>query len=87
MSDYYQRETVEFIPVTVTVDGVPVTSGVEFAVTSGGARPTSWAAPVTIDGQIGVMTSQQPLGRYTVWARISSAPETPVICCGYYTVV
>lgn len=82
----YPRETVEFIPVTVTVDGVQVTQGVEFAVVLGQARPTTWAAPTTLDGQIGVLISGLTPGSWVIYARVSASPETPVIKCGLIVV-
>ncbi len=82
----YPRESVEFVAVDVNVDGVAVTTGVEFALTTGQDRPTTWAAPTTLDGKIGVMTGGLATGYWHVWARISSAPETPVIDCGTFQV-
>lgn len=82
----YERETVEFIPVTVTINGDTVTEAVEFAVTVAVDRPTDWAAPVELDGRIGVMTDHQDPGSYTVWARVTDSPEVPVIRCGSYRV-
>lgn len=82
----YPRETIEFIGVTVTVDGVSVTTGVGLSVTKFGIRPTIWIAPVTIDGRIGVMTETQDPGTYQVWARVTDSPETPVILCGQYVI-
>lgn len=86
MSNTYPRETVEFIPVTVTLDGVAVTDGVEFCVTESNARPVTWVAPVELDDLIGVMTDQQEPDTYTVWARVTDNPEIPVILCGRYRV-
>ena len=82
----YPRETIEFQPVTVTVDGVAVTTGVEFCVVSAGARPGTWAAPTTIGGKIGVMITGLAPGMYEVWAQITSNPEIPVIDCGTFSV-
>lgn len=80
------RESVEFVPVTVTVDGATVTTGVELAVVQDGERPTVWAAPVTLSGQIGVMTGTYAVGTWRVWARVTSNPEVPVVDCGYFRV-
>lgn len=82
----YPRETVEFQPVAVAVNGVPVTSGVEFTTAAAGTRPTGWAAPVTLDAQIGVMVEGLAPGTWHVWARITSDPEVPVIDCGAFDV-
>lgn len=83
---FYPRETVEFIPVTVTVDGVEVTTGVTFSVVIDGTRPTVWTAPTTLNGKIGVLVSGLAVGAYHVFAKITSSPETPVVECGRFTV-
>lgn len=82
----YPRETVEFQSVTVTVDGVIVTSGVQFAVAPAGTRPVNWANPATLNNEIGVMVENLTPGRWHVWAQISSTPETPVVDCGEFDV-
>lgn len=89
MSSVFQRETIEFLPVEVTLDGVAVTAGVELAITAGVARPTTWAAPTSLGGRIGVLIGNgQAVGVYTVWARITDAgsPEVPVIVLGTYRI-
>ncbi len=80
----YQRETDEFQPVTVEVDGQPVTTGITFAVVPSGQRPVTFTAPMTLDGKIGVNVVGLTRGTYQVFARIVSAPETPVILCGSF---
>ena len=87
MNTDYARETTEFQPVTVTVDGVSVTTGVTFAVVPSSVRPTVWVAPTTLAGKIGVMVTGMAIGIYDVWAKIASAPETPVIYCGMFRVL
>jgi hypothetical protein len=82
----YPRETVEFQPVAVTVNGTPVTTGVQFAIAAAGARPITWAAPVTLNAQIGVMVENLQPGVWHVWAQITSTPEIPVIDCGAFEV-
>ena len=82
----YPRETVEFQPVTVLVDDVAVTTGVEFCVAASGSRPVTWIAPVTLSSRIGVMVEDLTPGDWTVWARVTSSPELPVIDCGFFTV-
>lgn len=82
----YPRETVEFQPVVVTVDGAAVTTGVQFAVVTAGARPTVWVAPATLGDAIGVMVEGFTPGTWHVWAQVSSAPEMPVIDCGAFDV-
>ncbi len=83
MSSSYPRETVEFQPVTVTVDSVAVTTGVQFALVTDGARPSAWVDPTPLSGKIGVMLTGLTPGNYRIWAKVTSAPETPVIDCGY----
>lgn len=82
----YPRETVEFIPVTVTVDGVSVTNGVDFAVVKDGERPTTWSTPTTLSGKIGVLISGLTTGQWDIYARVAASPETPVIKCGFIVV-
>ncbi len=82
----YPRETVELIPVTVTVNGAPVTTGVQLCVTPDGARPTVWEAPYELDGRIGYMLDGTLQGdkAYRVWAKVTDTPEIPVIDCGSF---
>jgi hypothetical protein len=83
----YPRETVEFQPVVVTVDGATVTTGVTFAVLAPGNRPvTGWAAATTLGGKIGFMITGMAPAIYAVWAKVASSPETPVIYCGTFRV-
>lgn len=78
----YERESTEFQPITITVDGAPATDGVTFAITPSGQRPVTYAAPVTIDGKAGVMVQGLEPGAYNVWARVDCTPESVVINCG-----
>lgn len=80
------RETVEYIPVVVTLNGVVVTSGVEFAVVADGSRPSAWSAAVVLNSATYVLLTGLTPGQWRIWARVSAAPETPVIECGYITV-
>lgn len=82
----YPRETIEFQPVSISVNGVVVTTGIEYAVTTDGARPLVWNIPTILDGKTGFMVQGQPPGTYTVWARVTANPETVVINCGQYVV-
>lgn len=87
MTNRYPRESIEFQPVTVTLNGLNITAGVLFQVAPTGDRPTgAWVAPTTLSGVIGVMVSGQLPGVYTVWAQIASSPETTVLNCGSYIV-
>ena len=88
----YPRETVEFQPITVAVDGAPVTTGVAFSVVAedalfpDGTRPGAFTAATTLSGRIGVMVAGLAPGTYRVFAQVTSSPETPVIDCGVFTV-
>ncbi len=91
----YQRETDEFQPITVTVktrnpDGTETTNiattGVTFAVVPAGQRPAIFLEPMTLEGKIGVNVVGLGKGSYSVFARIQSTPEIPVIHCGTFRV-
>lgn len=86
MTNSYPRETVQFQPVIVTNNGLPVLSGVQFADVPDGSRPLVWAAAVVLSGQVGVMVAGYPAGRRHVYAQVTANPETPVIDCGVYMV-
>ena len=82
-----QPETVQLVPVTVTLNDVAVEPDVvELAVALGGERPTVWAAPTVAGDVWGVLVTTPASGLYTVYARVASSPETPVIVCGTYAV-
>lgn len=72
-------ETVEFVPVGVTVGGQVVTTGIEFATLPEGARPqeADWGAADMLEGNSGVMISGLTPGYYWVWVRVAASPETP----------
>lgn len=82
----YPRESVEFQPVLVTLDGEPITTNVEFSITNMTNRPSTWSAATLLQDQIGVMISGLAVGTYKVWARITDSPEIPVIDCGSFAV-
>jgi hypothetical protein len=86
MANIFPRETVEFQPVTITLNGVAVITGVTFSVVKGSLRPGTFVAPTTLNGKIGVMVTGLTAGTYHVWAQITSSPETPVIDGGYFTI-
>lgn len=86
MTNHYPKESVEFQPVTVTVDGVAVTSGVKFSVVAWGSAPGTFSTPTTLGGQIGVMVGTYLPGNWGVWAQVTSSPETPVINCGSFII-
>ena len=73
-------ETLEFVPVGVTVAGAAVTTGVEFSIQPEGARPVEadWEDATMLAGDTGVMVSGLTPGYYWVWVRVAASPETPV---------
>jgi hypothetical protein len=73
-------ETLEFVPVAVTVAGAAVTTGVEFAALPEGARPeeADWGDADLLEGDTGVYISGLTPGYYWVWVRVTASPEIPV---------
>lgn len=86
MANDYPRESVEFQPVLVTLNGAPVTTGVSFAVVPDGQRPVTFTPAQTMDGLSGVMVGGLAPGVYRIYAQMASGLETPVIDCGYFYV-
>lgn len=83
----YPQETKEFQPISVQVDGVEVTSGVEVCVTTPGTRPLVWSNPVlTDDGRLAVMVDGQGPGNWCVWARVTTVDEIAVVFCGTFKI-
>ena len=82
----YPRETDEFSSLTVTSNGVPITTGVSFAIVPDGARPVTFTPAVVLSGKIGITIVGLTPGNYRVFAKVASSPETPVIDCGLFTV-
>ena len=80
------RETVEYIPVVVYLNGVVTTANVSFAVVPDGTRPSSWTAATVLNSATYTLISGLSVGLYNVFAKVSAAPETPVILCGQITV-
>jgi len=82
----YPRETVELVPLTVTVNGTPVTS-YSTAMVSDGTRPTVWTAAVTVGGSTGVMLpgTATKADRLRIFAKITDSPEIPVMDLGTIT--
>ena len=80
------RETIEFLPITVTVNGANITTGVMFSTVIAPVRPTVWTAAVTVNGTIGIVVSGAAPGLYTVYAKIAGTGETPVMLCGQYLI-
>lgn len=84
------RESVEFLPVSVLVDGEPPDpADVEIAVVSERDRPADddWSAAFVLEGRTGVIIDGLDPARYRVWVKvINSYPETPVLAAGLLTV-
>lgn len=79
------RESVEFVVVSMTVDGDPaVPNGI--AICGSGQRPTTWLVPETLEGKAGFMTGDLAPATYTVYARADDNPETPVVKAGTLTI-
>lgn len=79
------RESVEYVRIDMSVDGVAVTTGVEVAITAQGQRPETWHAAADVDGPvvlIGVDPFDLAPGTWTVWGRYTDAPEVPVVRLG-----
>ena len=85
----FQRETYEFLPVQVTVNGTAVTAGVETAIVELGARPSTWGTATTLGTAVGVMVAGTALGpgTFEVYAKITDSPEVPVLNCGSFRIV
>lgn len=77
----YPRETIEFIPITVTRDGQTYTT-FDTAITPRTGRPQTWEPALTLEGTPGVLISGLPPGIHKLWARINDTPEQPVIEVG-----
>lgn len=75
------RETKEFLPLDVEANGAPA-STFETAVQRWPARPTSWAPAVLVDGVPGVVVEGLTPGTWTVYVRLTTAQEEPVIYAG-----
>ena len=85
----FQRETYEFLPVNVTVNGSAVTTNVQTAIVELGERPTTWGTAATLGTAIGVMVAGTALGvgTFEVYAKVTDSPEVPVLNCGSFRIV
>ena len=72
------RETVEYLVVPLTVDGVAVTAySVEMVPT--GERPTTWTTAVSVGGgSYGYLLTDHGPGMYDVYARYVAGAETMI---------
>lgn len=80
------RESVEWRPFTVTVDGIAVTTGVETALTTGTLRPTTWTSAPVRDGKTLIRIAALMPGVYRAWARVTRSDETAVVDLGYFSI-
>ncbi|MBP1241728.1 hypothetical protein ABID92_000444 [Frigoribacterium sp. PvP120] len=76
------RESIEIVLVPVHVDGTLVTAGVEVTTTTGDQRPTDWRPADLTDDRTGILVTGLPVGVHTVWVRVTSVPEVPVLQSG-----
>lgn len=86
----FQRETYEFLPAPVTVNGTAVSSSlVTYDIVPLGERPTTWGTAVTIGTAVGVMVNGTALGvgTFEVYAKVTDSPEIPVLNCGSFRIV
>jgi hypothetical protein len=82
----YPRETIEFQPIDITVDGAPAVAA-QYQLTTGSARPSgAWTNVTALGGKVGFLITGLAVGRYLVWAKLTSAPETPVILVGAFII-
>lgn len=83
----YERETKEFQPVYVTVDGVEVTTGISLAVVEKGKRPVTYGSASVLGSNIGVWVENLETGVYEIFARVTAQPpEIPAIPLGKFRV-
>jgi hypothetical protein len=86
MANVYPRESVEFIPVLISKDGVTVTTNIETAIVAKNARPSGYVSAVLLSGATGALISGLAVGNYDLWARITSSPEVVVLLCGSFSI-
>jgi hypothetical protein len=77
----YERETVDFQPVNVTVGGAPVTAGVSLCVVPEDQRPAAFIPAVVRGATIGVGIAGMSPGTYDIYAKVAAPPDAPVFKC------
>ncbi len=76
----FPRESVELVALSPAIDGTPVTTYEVQGVPIGDRpAPAGWAVPTTAGASTGFLVSALPVGKYGVWVRYTSVPETPVM--------
>jgi len=83
----YDRDSAEYLELIVTVDGATVTSGIEYAVTTGDERPSAWAPVTIVDGRPMALLQGRAPGTYVVWARVTAGSELVVMRVDTFLVV
>lgn len=80
MTTIIERESIEFVPVTVTLDGEPTQTGVTLAIVPVGERPEEFTDRYELDDEIGILVDGPTLGEgyFFVWYKITDNPEIPV---------
>ena len=82
----YQRESIEFQPITVSVDGASVLTGVKTCIVSANVRPVVFITAATLNGKIGATIQGLTPGTYDLWVQVTDSYETPVLKCGSFAV-
>jgi hypothetical protein len=83
----FQRETVEYVFASVTLNGYPITTGVQLCAVPDGSRPVTWVNPDTVvSGQLGLLISSLAPDRYRMFAKVTASPEIPVEDCGTFII-
>ncbi len=78
----YPSDTNEWAAISVTVNDVVITTGVEFAILPvGSSAAKTWTPAVIRDGKTGVQITGFAVGFYEISARVTSAPDLVVIDC------
>jgi hypothetical protein len=83
----YERETVEFQPITITRDGVVITTNIETCITALDVRPVTWISAIALGDKVGCMIEDLTEGTYEVWVRVTDSPEIPVKSAGTFQVL
>lgn len=78
MSNVYERETNEFQPIVVVVDGVTLTAvtNLSFSITDLSTRPSVWIAAELYGSDVGLWVTDMEVGTYQVWWKYIVGSET-----------
>jgi hypothetical protein len=77
----FPRETIELIPLAVTLAGSATFDYTVACVPNDGTRPTSFAAPASAGADVGYLVNGPTLGAgsFAGYVKIDSNPEDPVL--------